>query len=220
MLVYCATSLIPLPMFAQYFDGPLLPFLVFFIAEGLRVVFRAAGKWAALLAVVIPVLCWHGVVKEVNEFGARRLQLPSYREVTEAVRANSGEYATVLSIWPGYVFESGRRCFPGAENEFVYQVGRLVSQEARARFHLVSATEVVRAIASGAADIYITAGLVRYVGFTMSKADLDTLQNAVKANYLLVKKIDDVEIYRLRDKSKLGWSTGDSSKEQQAQLLH
>ncbi len=201
MLVYCATSLIPLPMFAQYFDGPLLPFLVFFIAEGLRIIFRAVGKWAVLFAVFIPVLCWHGLIAEVSEFASpRRLQLSSYREVAETVRANSGENAIVLSLWPGYVFESERRCFLGAENEFNYQVARRIDPRARTRFHLLSGAEIVRAISTGAADIYIPAAFFRYLSFAMSQAELQALQSAVAANYVLARKIDDIEIYRLRVK--------------------
>jgi hypothetical protein len=201
MLVYCATCLIPLPTFAQYFDGPLLPFLIFFVVEGLRVAHRAAGKWTLLAAAVIPVLCWHGVVTEANEFARPGLQLSSYRRVTETVLANSGENATVLSLWPGYVFESGRRCFPGAENEFAYQVARLVDPDTRTRFHLVSGREVVRAISTGAADIYIPAGFFRYLSFTMPQAEQEALREAVEANYVLVNKVDDVEIYRIRDKA-------------------
>lgn len=201
MLVYCATSLTPLPMFAQYFDGPLLPFLILFIAEGLRVVFQVRRGWvAALVAIVIPALFWHDVGLEVDEFSSRRLRMSSYREVAETVRANSGENATVLSIWPGYVFESGRQCFPGGENEFVYQVARVVSPEARSRFHLISGAEVLRAVSTGAPDIYIPAAFFRYLAFTMSQADRQALQSAVDANYVLVKKIDDIEIYRLRSK--------------------
>ncbi len=40
LLVYVATASIPFPVFDQYFTSPLLPFLVVFIAEGLRVAFR------------------------------------------------------------------------------------------------------------------------------------------------------------------------------------
>ena len=202
MLVYCATCLIPLPMFAQYFDGPLLPFLGLFIAEGLRVAFQGRGWRAALIfAAAIPVLCWRGVVTEVYEFSSsRRLQLSSYQEVAGIVRANSGENATVLSLWPGYVFESGRHCFPGAENEFVYQVAQRVDPATRERFHLISGTELARALSSGAADIYIPVEFYRYLSFTMSQSEQRALQNAVDANYVLARKVDGIEIYRLRDK--------------------
>jgi hypothetical protein len=198
MVVYCATCLAPIPMFAQYFDGPLLPFLIFFVIEGLRVISRAAGKWMLPLAAVAAFLCWHGLSAEVNQYARRSLQMPAYREVAQAVRANSREDATVLSLWPGYVFESGRRCFPGAENEFGYQVARVAGPEAGARFHLLSGTDVVRALSTGAPDIYIPADFYRYLSFTMSQEEQQALSRAVDANYVLAAKVDDVEIYRHR----------------------
>jgi hypothetical protein len=198
MAVYAATSLIPLPMFAQYFDSPVLPFLVFFIAEGLRVIHRAYGKWAVVsLCILAAVLSWRGVRVEAGEFSALpRLQLPSYREVAEAIRANSSVNAVVLSFWPGYVFESGRQCFPGAENEFGYAVARRVGPEVRARYHMASKEEVFNAVSSGAPDIYIPVGFRRYLAFTMSEAETQALENAVAVNYSLVKTVDDVPIYR------------------------
>jgi len=194
MVVYSATALIPLPTWAQYYDGPLLPFLIFFILEGLRVAFQVSWKWAVVFAILAPVLCWRDVRFEVNEFSfRRRLHLRSYQQVAEIVRANSGPDATVLSIWPGYVFESGRRCFPGAENEFVYPVAEKVSPELRKRYHLVSKEEVLSALSAGVPDIYIPAP---HIYLYLSDAENRTFQNAVNAKYSLVKTVDDILIYR------------------------
>lgn len=198
MVVYGATCLAPIPMFAQYFDGPILPFLIFFVLEGLRVAYRAAGKWMLPIAAIAAFLCWHGVSAEVSQYARRSLQMPAYREVAQAVRDNSREGATVLSLWPGYVFESGRRCFPGAEDEFGYQVARVAGPEASARYHLISGTDIVRALAAGIPDIYIPADYYRYLSFTMSNDEQQALSRAVDANYVLAAKVDDVEIYRRR----------------------
>jgi hypothetical protein len=189
MLVYSVTALLPIPTYGQYLDGPVLPFLVLFIAEGLWVSFQVSWKWVVVLAVLAPLLCWRDLAPE-----AAGSSLSSYRKVAEVVRENSTPDSTVLSDWPGYVFESGRRCFPGAENEFVYAVGKKVSPAVRARFHLIAKDDVLRAISTGVPDIYI--GPLWFLTFTMSEAERVALQRAVDARYSLVKAVDGVNIYR------------------------
>jgi hypothetical protein len=193
MVVYAATALLPLPTYPQYFDSPLLPFLVFFIAEGLRVTYQVSWKWAVVLAIVAPIFCWRGVSPELTSLMQPRFRLSSYRQVAEVIRENSAADATVLSVWPGYVFESGRRCFPGTENEFVYEVANKVPSAVRQRYHLVGKEEVMRAISTGVPDIYI--GPLWYLTVTMSKAEEEALGAAVDAHYVLVKKVDGVKIY-------------------------
>jgi hypothetical protein len=197
MAAYTAAALIPLPTFAQYLDGPLLPFLALFIAEGVRVSFQASWKWAPVFAMVLPLFAWRGIGPEVGEFSSLpRLQLASYRRVADIVRANSAENATVLSTWPGYVFESGRRCFAGAENEFVYQVAERVDPRIRQRFHLVSKYEMLDALSKGVPDIFIPAALGRYMG--MSEGEYRAMHESLDAHYSLVNTVDDVEIFRKR----------------------
>jgi hypothetical protein len=194
MVVYSATALIPIPTWAQYYDGPLLPFLIFFMAEGLRVALQVSWKWAVVVAILTPILCRQGVRGEEGEFAIPRLTLSSYRQVTEIVRANTGPDSVVLSIWPGYVFESGRRCFPGAENQFVYLAAEPLSPELRKRFHLVSRKEVLTALTDGVPDIYIPPPPQRYV--IMEDGYEQAFRNALNAKYSLIKQVDDMPIYR------------------------
>jgi len=190
MAVYSATALIPIPTWAQYYDAPLLPFLIFFIAEGIRIAFQASWKWALVLGILVPFFCWRNTLSEVGV----RLPLQSYHQVAEIVRANSSPNAVVLSIWPGYVFESGRKCFPGGENEFGYMASERLSPEVRERYHLISREEVLRALSAGVPDVFIADSLRRYV--PMSDVEYQAIENAVNANYSLVRKVDDAPIYR------------------------
>lgn len=195
MLVYTGTSLIPIPAWSEYFEAPLLPFLVFFIAEGLRIALRFSWKWAVVIVILGPVLCWQDVHKIVGEAsGIPRLQLAAYREVTRIVRANSSPDAVVLSIWPGYVFESGRRPFPGTENQFVYPVAAGIAPELRRRYHVASKDMVLQAVVDGVPDIYIPVALRKYVYIT--DAEYQTFQAAVKDHYDIVGVVDEVSIYR------------------------
>lgn len=201
LLVYVATASIPFPVFDQYFTSPLLPFLVVFIAEGLRVSLRFQATSLVLLAVIAPVLFFRGIRSEAAEYGqASNLQLPSFRKVTEVVEANSRENDMVLSIWPGYVFQSGRRYFPGSENQFNYDVASKINPEARARYHVLSKEEVINAVSTRGVDIFVSSASRYYLDATMTPADQLAFRAALDDNYSLVGSIDHVDVYRLRNR--------------------
>jgi len=199
LLVYVATASIPFPVFDQYFTSPLLPFLVVFIAEGLRVSMRFRTVTVLALAVILPILFFRGLKSEAAEYapGAYQ-QLASFRAITEVVEANSRESDVVLSIWPGYVFASGRQYLPGSENQFNYDVANKISPEERKQFHVLSTSEVIDAISSNVVSIFITYGSKYYFEATMSPAQLQTFHAALDTNYNLVGARDGVEVYRRR----------------------
>ena len=198
LLVYIVTAAIPFPMFDQYFTSPLLPFLVVFIAEGLRVTLRRPLS-VLLLAVLAPVLFFYGLKREAAEYApAANQQRSSFRRVTGVLEANSLEKDVVLSIWPGYVFEAGRQYFPGSENQFNYDIGYKISPEARKRYHLLSKAKVIDAISTRAMDVYISSTSKYYLEATMSPGELQAYRAALSANYALVGGSDGVEVYRRR----------------------
>src|SRR5208337_4725652 len=110
LLLYLVTigmSLIPAP--DQYFNSPLVPFLIPFIAEGLRVTFGSGTTWMVALAIMAPIFFVHEVNTGATEWaGYPWAPLASYRRVTHTIEANSNADDVVLSLWPGYVFEAGR----------------------------------------------------------------------------------------------------------------
>lgn len=61
LVVYTATAFLPFPPADQYFESPLVPFLIPFVAEGLRVTFRAGTKWMVFAAALAPLLFLHDV---------------------------------------------------------------------------------------------------------------------------------------------------------------
>jgi hypothetical protein len=198
LVVYVATASIPFPVFDQYFTSPLLPFLVAFIAEGLRVTlrFRTAGL---VLVVLLPILFYRGIKGENAEYASGPYQqIASYRRVAAAVEANSREDETVLSIWPGYVFESGRRYVPGSEDQFNYDVANKISPKERALFHVLSTADVINAASSGAMDIFVSYASKYYLEASMSPSELQKFHAALDTNYSLVGRIDGVEVYRRR----------------------
>ena len=198
--VYVLTSSIPFPVYDQYFTSPLLPFLVPFVAEGLRriiVQFKTTGL--ALLGVLAVASFVPGLKIEIATYShTASMRLSSYRQVVEAIEANSSPNDVVLSIWPGYVMGSGRRYFPGSENHFNYMVGYKISPEVRARFHILSKEDVTGAISRREPDLFVSGWNTYHLESTMTPDELTAFHVALEANYSLVDSIDQVGIYRRR----------------------
>jgi hypothetical protein len=201
LIAYVATALIPFPIFDQYFDGPLVPLLLPFVAEGLRI---SLGwkKWQVLvLAVLASVLILAEVRRDAGIYlTPGEWSLSSYRQVTEAIEANSRPGDLVLSFTPGYVFESGRRYLPGLTNDVVYRIMNRVTPEERSQCHVVSREQIIQSIAARAPKVIVTARrrcMSEYYA-DLSPEEVQALHAAVDDNYSLVSKIDTVEVYRRR----------------------
>ena len=198
MVVYVATSLIPFPAWAQYYTSPLVPFSVLFIAEGLRVILRPGAGTMVPVGAVALILSLVGIKGELEFSRVPYQQLSSYRKIAQAIEANTNPDDVVLSIWPGFVFESGRRYFPGSENHFNYMVASKLSPEARQRYHLVSKYEITKAVSTRAVNLVVDSPYVAYLDSTMSATELHEFRAALDSNYSLVEKIDEICIYRPR----------------------
>jgi hypothetical protein len=200
LLVYIATALIPFPTFDQYFDSPLVPFLIPFVAVGLRLIFRSGRKWVFVFALVVPILFLRDINRDALQCSSPSvLQLSSYHHVTETIQANSRADDVVLSFWPGYVFESGRRYFSGSENKFNYFITEKMSSADRARYHVISKDEVMRAVSQRAVSMLVTYPRVfDRLDEDLSPTDLQAFRAALNANYSLIAKIDFIEVYGRR----------------------
>ncbi|HEV2383050.1 MAG TPA: glycosyltransferase family 39 protein [Terriglobia bacterium] len=199
LLVYTATALIPFPPFDQYFDSPLVPFLVPFVAEGLGVIIQPKREWVLLLALLVPMLFFGETKVESRRLSPDLEWHPSSsRNVARAIEANSRSDDEVLSFWPGYVFESGRQYVAGMEDPFVYRIMGRISPEARARYHVVSQDQIIRAVSTRAVSLVVVGPWLGDYYENLSPAEIQEFHSAVDANYSLISKIDDVEVYRRR----------------------
>jgi len=199
LVVYLITVLLPFPPYDQHFDSPLVPLSIPFVAEGLRVTFRAGRRRVVALALVAPILFAVEVGRETAQNSwDPSWQLSCYREVTRVIESNSRPDEVVMSFWPGFVFESGRRYFPGLEDNFVYRIMNKISPEERARYHVLSKDQVTRAITGRAVNVLVFSPWVAEYYNELSATEIREFHNAVDANYSLVRKIQDIEIYRLR----------------------
>jgi len=200
LVVYLVTigmSLIPAP--DQYFNSPLLPFLIPFIAEGIRVTFRSSTKWVLTLAILMPIFSFYEVKTGAVEWaGYPWAALASYQRVTQAIEANSNPEDVVLSLWPGYVFESGRQYFQGAEDHFNYAIAKRISPEARSRYHVIFSDEITQAVSSRAVTLLVTDPNIWHYDALLSPQELKAFRSVVNTNYERVDVIDGVEVYRRR----------------------
>jgi hypothetical protein len=198
-VVYTAVALTPFPPYDQYFDSPLVPFLIPFVAEGLRVTFRSGRKWALILAVVAPMLFAFEIGKETARNSWDPVwQLSCYREVTKVVEDNTSPDDVVLSFWPGFVFESGRQYFPGLEDHFVYRIMNKISPQERARYHVISKEQIMSAIGNGTVNVLVIPPWIIEYYQNLSPTEIQSFHATVDANYRLVGQIRDIAVYRRR----------------------
>ena len=203
-LAYTLVALIPFFPYDQYFTSPLVSFLVPFIAVGWSTVFSYGRKWLIVLAVVAPLLVAQGIRRESWEYSRAPIwQIPEFRKVTSAITTNSSPHDVVLSFWPGYVFESGREYLPGMEDQFSYRIINLINPEARARYRLISAGQIIQTVSNRTPAVLVIATmksrLMTELYANFSANEITAFQTAVHDNYSLVTNVDDVEIYRRQE---------------------
>jgi hypothetical protein len=197
LVVYLTTVLLPFPPYDQHFVSPLVPLTIPFVAEGLRVTLRAGRKRVIALALAAPILFAVEIGKESTRNSWHPVwQLSSYHEVSRIVEGNSSSDDVVMSFWPGFVFESGRRYFPGLEDQFVYRVINKISPEERDRYHVISKDQIMRAITGRETSVLIIHPWILEYYHELSPRELQEFHEAVEANYSLIGNITSVEIYR------------------------
>jgi hypothetical protein len=197
LVVYTLTTLLPFPPYDQHFVSPLVPLLIPFVAEGLRVTFQAGSKRIIALAVIAPLLFTFEIGMETARNSWHAVwRLSNYREVTQVVEANSSPDDEIISFWPGFVFESGRRYFPGLENHFVFRIVNKISGQERERYHVPAKDDILRAIANRETSVLIIHPWILEYYHDLSPDELQEFHAAVKANYSLVSTIQEVEIYK------------------------
>jgi len=203
LLVYSATALIPFPPFDQHFSTPLVPLLMPFVLAGVQVLSSAGRRWFVALAIAAPLLFVTGIGRDAWQYSREPdWKLSAYHNVAETIKAQTSPDDVVLSFWPGYVFESGRRYFPGLENNWGYAIMKNTSAADRARYHIVSNDDIVNAISKRSAALLITfptkaLWMSQYYN-TLSPAEKMDFEKALSDNYFPVSTVDNVSIYKRR----------------------
>jgi len=199
LATYTGVALTPFPPYDQYFDSPLVPFLVPFLAEGLRLMWKAGRKPTIAMTVVAVILFAVEIGTETaSQSWDPVWRLANYDEVTRLVEANSRPDEVVLSFWPGYVFSSGRQYFPGLENHFVYRIMNKTDAPEKTRYHIVSHDQVMSAISRREVALLILSPWFGEYKNNLSPAEILVFHQVVESNYLLVDGTGANPIYRRR----------------------
>ncbi len=174
------TNLIPTPTYHQYFVT-VVPFLVVstvdLVARWRPSKLSVAG--IALIAVVTGALVPIGIMPASTRgvVAHGRGDLSAVREVSDAIDAHTRTGEPVLSLWPGFVFESHARPMPGVESDFeveALQDTQLSTPRAH-EYHMLSAADITAAIRSHRMRVIV---LSRYMGHLGSRRWIAVLQQS------------------------------------------
>lgn len=198
-LVFILVCLAPDPVYAQYFGAPLaslgLPLILLALLRlgGLRPDRRA------LLAGVLLVL-GVGVF-----FGGRpgmdddpTWSFDTYHAVVAEVRACSEPDDVVFSLWPGYVFGSGRRFLPGMENHFAIGVSAGLGGADRSRFRIPNHRSVTNALEMQGPRVAVFGTWPYEIDLALDNPQMHLLLSTVRHNYDLVREFGGTSVWRAK----------------------
>jgi hypothetical protein len=84
------------------------------------------------------------------------------------------------------------------EDHFVYRILNKISPAERARYHVVSKDQIIRAITGRETGLLIIHPWILEYYHDLSPRELGEFHEAVDANYSLISNVASVEIYRRR----------------------
>jgi hypothetical protein len=153
------TNLLPTPSYAQYFVT-LIPFLAVATIELIQLLDLGARvretRFLAIAALVVIVpAAWSFHV--VTTADATELQISDARAVSRAVDRVAHKDEVVMSFWPGFIYESDVRQFPGLESDFAPFVLSNTHLSARraADYRMLSTDDMKRAINNHAVRVIV-----------------------------------------------------------------
>jgi len=145
-LVYVVTSLLPDPVYEQYFTGvlPALAAPLVFLgleaaARGAEAAGRPGGYPAVPVAAVVlaGVLAANGVLqRHVGEIRRAYWRPDDVERVARRIRDLTVPEDVVLSFWSGYANEADRRFVPGMENHFALGVSEKLTLDQQLHYHV------------------------------------------------------------------------------------
>lgn len=157
-LVLSVICLLPTPPFVQYFCV-VIPFLILFVVTGLADWFRRTQRYA-LACVAGGILFAGAAVTPLQRFlftgyqvagildpsAAADWRISSVAAVSKAVDARIHPGEQVLSLWPGYLFQSQALPVAGLETNAGTYIGDRLPYEQQITFHILSPGEIIRDI--------------------------------------------------------------------------
>jgi len=209
-------SMLPNPVSTGYFSL-CVPFLIVSAVCAVHALFQpldsgrqkliAAIATSALLAVYVAVavgdlrkylVTGDGIAsvrfsRDKNDWTIRRAS-----EVSRAIDQVAGPGEMVLSLWPGYLFQTQAHPFPGFENDYTYYISEKLSPAQRARYHAVSPGDMEGNF-SRHVPCTVVLGNENHLLKTFAG---DSMENSLRVHgYTLVRVIGDTSVYSCRSKA-------------------
>ena len=206
--VLALISLLPTPSYVQYFSL-CVPFLIIAAVcsasdalqsmESLRYR-RLAAAGAVAIALLYAASSAGNLARFTrtgdglngirNQGRAPNWNVDTVRAVSRAIDELAAPGEVVMSLWPGYIFESGTVPFPGLENNTGRERVDVLDPEVALRNHILSEDRVKRAIASHASRIVVVGNQE-----SMFIEAAPYREALTRSGYSLVKTIGDASIW-------------------------
>jgi 4-amino-4-deoxy-L-arabinose transferase-like glycosyltransferase len=204
-------SLLPTPVLPQYFCF-CIPFLIVSsICVATEVVrnlespqqsLLAAGGCVLLLAIYAAVappdfrkylVTGDGIPAVRGAFDREDWRLSKILEVSEAIDKLAAPNEAVASFWPGYLFQTQARPFPGLETDCGLAIAGKLTPEEMAQYHIVSWSQMGSTFASHSPRIVVVPNHQRYLGGEVVGDRAKT--SLLASDYSLATIIGDTSIY-------------------------
>jgi hypothetical protein len=198
-LAFVAGSLYVYPHHDQYFSATLAPVLLPLTATGVAFVHKSRPKLFRWLPLFFLVLCALEVHTEATHMSRGAVwSLKSYRDLSSRVREITEPNDVVLSFWPGYVYESGRRHVAGLENHFALRISPKLGKTRRGAYKLVDRETIVDATRRALPDAIILGAWMREFDRGLEESERQDYLSLVAESYTLNAEVDGVRVFLRR----------------------
>ena len=121
--------------------------------------------------------------------------MATFENATEYIRNHTAETDTVISPWPGYACESGRRFFPGLENQFALAISGRLSPAEQHRYRIVGKDSIISAIRHGNAKMVVIGAWVSALFVSLGVDDGNEFYRVLADQYQLVGETENALFY-------------------------
>ncbi len=199
-VVFVIISLSPYPIYEEYFNATLGPLLLPLFGSGLLMIYRMIYKMRHLLILglilFLSLLSYETIKVEENQIlNFTHYDVSQYLAISEYIKRHSNPNDVILSFWPGYVFESGRRFFPDMENQFGLSIGGKLSAKERKDYHIANKYDIFLAIQRQAIKMVILQKF-KLDWFGFSNIEETEFYRILQEKYILMKQFGFVGIYQ------------------------
>lgn len=207
MLALAGVSVLPTPMFSQYFST-LVPFLVLCTVglldkcqKSADIIARALARvmvGASLVSILVGGIdlahyCgystpWQSYGTELNQ----AWKISGVQQVSHSINRHSKPGDVAFASWPGYLIETHTVPLPGTEMDYPRYLGLGVrmSAEQRLRYHILSKPETLEHIRSGKTDL-----VVNGIGKGDDKETMAMHQMLIGTGYQFAESIGRCGVY-------------------------